>query len=311
MIASQVRTMIDFRPVAVGDKALYNRFLTDGNLRGCESSFANVFLWGQQNIAVLDNHLLLFSCFGKRCVYPYPLGHGDKKTVLDAIIGDAHARGISCRITTMTEEAADTLRTLYPGKFRFYADEGAFDYVYSIDDLAELKGKKYHGKRNHIHRFREQFPDYTVTELNDDTLPVVRRMTDTWFAARQEEDPAGEYHKEKAALDKAFLHYRELQMDCLALMNGEEVLAVTMGSHLSDDTVDVHFEKARSDIQGAYTAINWEFARYIRNKYPSVRYLDREEDMGIEGLRKAKQSYHPHHMIYKCWAQLAEDGHDD
>ncbi len=311
MIAAQPRTMIDFRPVTPEDKALFDRFLPDSSWRGCESSFANVFLWGQQNIAVLDNHLLLFSCFGKRCLYPYPIGLGDKKAVLDAIITDARARGIPCRITSMNDEAAETLRTLYPGRFRFHADEGSFDYVYAIDDLADLKGKKYHGKRNHINRFKEQFPDYTVVTLNDDNLPMIRHMTDAWFTTREAEDPTGDYSKEKAALDKAFLYYRELQMDCLALMNGNEVLAVTMGSHMSADTVDVHFEKARSDIQGAYTAINWEFARYIRNRYPDVRYLDREEDMGIEGLRRAKQSYYPHHMVQKCWAQLVEESDDN
>ena len=79
---------------------------------------------------------------------------------------------------------------------------------------------------------------------------------------------------------------------------------------MSEDTFDIHFEKACSDIQGAYAAVNYEFARYIRNKYPNIRYLDREEDMGIEGLRKAKQSYHPHHMVEKYVACLLEDEND-
>ena len=83
-----------------------------------------------------------------------------------------------------------------------------------------------------------------------------------------------------------------------------------MGSRLTQDTFDVQFEKAQANIQGAYPAINYEFARYIREKYPDIKYLDREEDMGLEGLRKAKQSYYPHHMIEKCWACLLEDGYD-
>ena len=94
------------------------------------------------------------------------------------------------------------------------------------------------------------------------------------------------------------------------LLDGDRVLAFTMGSRLSADTVDVHFEKARADVNGAYTAINCEFARYIRAKHPDIRFLNREEDMGLEGLRKAKQSYRPHHMVEKCWACLLEDGYD-
>ena len=91
------------------------------------------------------------------------------------------------------------------------------------------------------------------------------------------------------------------------LVNGDEILAFTMASRLSEDTFDVHFEKARPDIQGAYAAINCELARYIRDKHPEVKFLDREEDMGIEGLRKAKQSYYPHHQVEKCFAWLSEE----
>ena len=85
---------------------------------------------------------------------------------------------------------------------------------------------------------------------------------------------------------------------------------MTIASRLSQDTLDVHFEKARADIQGAYVAINCSLARYIRDKYPDIKYLDREEDMGLEGLRRAKRSYHPHHMVKKYWACLLEDGYD-
>ena len=99
-------------------------------------------------------------------------------------------------------------------------------------------------------------------------------------------------------------------MEGLLLRDGERVLALTLGSFLSEDTFDVQFEKARADAQGAYPAINQGFARYLRDKYPHLRYLDREEDMGLEGLRRAKQSYHPHHMAKKCWACLLEDGYD-
>ena len=105
-------------------------------------------------------------------------------------------------------------------------------------------------------------------------------------------------------------HFEELKMEGLVLLEGDSVLAVTMGSRLSEDTVDVHFEKADADYPGAYALINRAFARYIREKYPEVKFLNREEDMGLEGLRKAKLSYCPHHMVEKGWACLLEDGYD-
>ena len=94
------------------------------------------------------------------------------------------------------------------------------------------------------------------------------------------------------------------------LLDGGELLAVTLGTSLNETTFDVNFEKARADVDGAYTVINQEFARYLRQKYPALRYLNREDDLGLEGLRKAKESYCPDHLVEKCWACLLEAGCD-
>ena len=91
--------------------------------------------------------------------------------------------------------------------------------------------------------------------------------------------------------------------DGIVLTCGERIIAFTMASRMSRDTLDVHFEKAVTDINGVYAAVNYEFARYARVKYPDIKFLDREEDMGIEGLRKAKESYYPHHLVVKYSAQ--------
>jgi len=309
---SETKTLqkIDFRPFDVEDRELYEKFLMGESERGCEFSFANLYLWGRQNFAVAHDHIVLFSQFDRKSVYPYPIGKGDKKAVIDAIIDDSRSRGIPCRITGLGETAMRTITDIYPNQFRFHCDEGSFDYVYDINDLAELKGKKYHGKRNHLHRFKENFPAYRVEALGEENINAVRQMTEEWYSTKLAENPHGDYHMERAALEKAFRQHKELGMNGLVLMDGDVVLAVTLGSRLSADTIDVHFEKALSGVDGVYTAINHEFAKYIRNKYPSIKFLNREEDMGIEGLRKAKKSYRPHHMVEKCWACLLEDGYD-
>ena len=310
MIESQALTKISFQRFAPEDKELYESYLTDGSSRGCEFSFANLYLWGRQRFAVLHGHIVLFSQFDRRSVYPFPLGQGDKKAVLDAIIADARARDIPCRITGLDAEAKALLEALYPQKFRFHCDEGSFDYVYAIDDLADLIGKKYHGKRNHLHRFEETYPNWSVVPLGEENVGKVGQMLNDWYRARLEENPNSDFQMEQAALEKALRDYKALEMDGLVLLDGEDVLAFTLASRLSEDTMDVHFEKARPNAPGAYAAINRELARYLRKKYPSVRFLNREEDMGLEGLRRAKQSYYPHHMVEKCWAHLLEDGYD-
>ena len=275
--------------------------------KGCEYAFTNLFLWGRQRATFVNGFLVLFSQFDRRAVYPFPAGDGDIRPVLDAIIHDAQARGIPCCITGMNADNKAVLQQLYPGKFRFQCDRSSFDYVYRIDDLADLKGRRYQKKRNHIHRFHSLFPDAYTVPLSGANLPAVREMAAQWFRAREEKDPTGSYVLEKVALERAFTHYEALALDGLVLMDGDRVLAFTMASRLSEDTMDIHFEKALEDADGAYPAINQAFAQYLREKYPAVQHLDREEDMGIEGLRKAKMSYYPEFLTEKCWARLWEE----
>ena len=302
--------MIEFRKLTPEDRERYEQLHFACGERGCEFTFANLYLWGRQRIAFLHDHAVLFSQFDRRTVYPFPVGGGDKKAALEAIINDAHERDIPCRLTGLTEENIRLLEELYPGKFFFHCDRDSYDYVYAIDDLAELKGKKYQKKRNHVNRFRTEHPDYRVQPLCDELLEDVKALVDGWYESRLAQDPTADFLMERRAIEKALRDYEKLGLETLVLLDGRQVLAVTMGSFLSENTVDVHFEKAREDVDGAYAAINCEFARYLREKYPQLQFLNREEDMGIPGLRKAKESYLPHHLTEKCWAHLREDEYD-
>ncbi len=301
---------MEWKPVTLEDKPLYERILFAGSERGCEYAFINLLFWAKAKMAVLQDHIVLFSQF-KGGTYFYPIGVGDKKPILDAIRADAEERGIACRIFGLRAAEKKKLEEFYPGEFCFRTNVDWHDYVYAIDDLADLKGQKYHRKRNHFNRFWDAFPDYRVEPLGEENLPKVSAMVKDWYDAKMSDNPDGDFAMEQDALDNALRYFHELDMEGLVLLHGGRVLAVTLGSRLAEDTFDVHYEKARLDANGAYAAINCEFARYIRDKFPSIRFLNREEDMGIEGLRQAKQRYYPHHMVEKYWACLAEDDCDE
>ena len=254
--------------------------------------------------------MAFFSHFYGRSVYPYPIGNGDRKAVIEAILQDARDRGIPCRITGMTAADREELEAWFPDKFTLRTHRDSFDYVYATDDLADLKGRKFQKKRNHFNRFRAEHPNYEILPLNSCNMALAQHMVNDWYVNRLKEDPHGDYLLENIALARAFQNYTALQMEGLLLLDDGKVLAVTMGSRLSNDTFDIHFEKAREDIEGAYAAINCEFARYLRLKHPEVQFLDREDDLGLEGLRKAKLSYNPHHMAEKHWAYCTEDIHE-
>lgn len=302
--------MMDYRHITLDDKARYASIRLCAGERGCEYGFANLFLWGRQRMAFDGERVSVFSQFDRRSVYLFPIGCGDLKSTVDKIIHDAKVRDIPCRLTGLTEEDRRFLEENYPGRFRFHTDRNSFDYLYSIDDLADLPGRKYQRKRNHLNRFKQLYPHHEIQPLTANNVQQVRCMVDCWYAQRQQQDPMADFQMEQAALSKALEHFSELDMEGLALYINGKPAAMTLGSFLTEQTFDVQFEKALEGFDGAYTAINNAFARYLRGKYPNLRWLDREEDMGIEGLRKAKLSYHPVCLREKYWARLLEEGYD-
>ena len=301
--------MIDFQRIQLSHKEAYEAILMASPERGCEYSFANLYLWGMQELAFRHGCALRFSHFHGKSVYPYPIGAGDKQAAVSDILLDAKLRGIPCRIIGMTQADKEELEHLFPGKFYIRADRDSFDYVYDINDLADLRGRKFQSKRNHFNRFCADHPDHRAVPMTCDMLPKAKAFVEGWYSRRREADPDGDYLLESVALARLFNHCGELDMEGLVLMDGEEILAITMGSRLSADTFDIHFEKAREDVSGAYNAINCHFARHLRLKYPQVQFLNREEDMGLEGLRISKLGYRPHHMVEKYRAVVMEDLH--
>lgn len=303
--------MIDFQRPVPAQKEQYNNLLFSCPERGCEYSFSNLYLWGHQKIAFLHDCAVIFSHFHGKSVYPYPVGSGNKKAAIEALLQDAQERGIPCRITGITSSDREELEQLFPGRFLICPNRDNFDYVYDIHDLADLRGRKFQSKRNHFNRFCADHPEHQVIPMTNDILPLVKAFVENWYARRRETDPLGDYLLENLAMARMFNHWDELGMEGIAVMDGGEILAVTAGSRLSEHTFDIHFEKALETVPGAYNAVNCQFARYLRLKYPEVTFLNREDDMGLEGLRTAKLSYRPHHMVEKYWAYVQEYIHED
>ena len=303
--------MISFSRLQLAQKAQYEDILFACGSRSCEYSFANLYLWGRQEAAFFPEGIAFFSHFYGKSVYPYPIGTGDRRAIVETVIQDAQARGIPCRFTSLTRPETEELESWFPGRFLFRPDRDGFDYVYAIDDLADLKGRKFQKKRNHVHKFQASHPDCLSVPLEKENLPQAQEMVAQWFRQRLAEDPHGDYLLEQIALSRAFRHFEALGMEGLMLVENGQVLAVTLASRLSENTMDVHFEKAREDVDGAYAAVNCEFARHLRLKHPELAFLNREDDLGLPGLRQAKLSYQPHHMEEKYCAYLAEGLHGE
>lgn len=295
--------MMNFQKIDLSRKDAYNAYLHTCTERGCEYSLVNLYIWGRQRIALTDGCLAVFSQFQRSSVYPFPIGKGDIAKVLDAIIHDAQMRGLECRLTSMTAQDCAFLEEHYPGRFQFHPDRSSCDYVYDIRKLSALPGRKYQRKRNHVNRFYQNHPDCRVVPIEESLLPQVKAMADAWYEGRKEED----FSLEQRALHRALEMWTQLSLEGIVLTENGKILAMTAGSYLNEDTFDVHFEKALEEVDGAYAAINQSFAAYLTEKYPGLQWLNREDDLGLPGLRKAKLSYCPDRLIVKFWANLLED----
>lgn len=299
--------MIDFHRLTDADLQKYLQHVPCCENRGCEYSFVNLRIWGRQQAAFEDGFLILFSQFDRFSVYPFPLGRGDVKPILDRMILDARSRGIPFRLSSLTKSDCDLIEALYPGRFQFHTDRDSYDYIYRTEDLASLRGKRYQSKRNFVNRFHLNHPECKYLPLDSSTETLAKDVAAQWMAEKLADDPLADFHLERTALERAFAHREGLGLEGMVLVENDRPIAMTMGSRLCRNTFDIHFEKAVAGYDGAYAAINQAFARYLQEKYPEVEYLNREDDMGIPGLRKAKLSYHPDHLVEKYWARLWEE----
>ena len=297
--------MIDFRTPQPSDKAWVDALLAQADYRGCDSNFTNLFVWSRaygQEIAQVNGFLVTHLCGRMGCSYMYPAGSGDLAAAIDILAREADERRQPLRLVCLTTRQMEELDRLMPGRFAYEADRDGFDYLYDIDRLADLTGKKLHAKRNHINRFMDNNPSWVYEEITPQTLPECLEMDQEWYRRSMVREGAAEERDlgdEGIALRTAMDHYHALGLEGGLIRVYGEVVAFTMGDRLNSDTYDVHFEKAYGELQGAYAMINREFARWVRAKHPNVRYLNREDDMGVEGLRKAKESYYPDRMVEK------------
>lgn len=189
----------------------------------------------------------------------------------------------------VTPENFSQMEEWYPGQFRIEYDRDQADYIYETEKLATLAGKKLHGKRNHINKFKQLYPDWSYESLSDENVEACFQMALKWRNSNGcNDDP--EKNAEMCVSLNSLRLYKELGFKGGVLRNGEKIVAFTVGEELCKDTFVVHIEKAFADVQGAYPMINQQF---VEHECMDYTYVNREDDAGEEGLRKAKLSYRP------------------
>lgn len=282
-----------FEPVALSQRERYLSIAMQNPLQSAERGFATLYLWSAtygQKLAFTGDHAVIR--FGKDGNYKYmfPVGAPSPRPIIDALL-QAQA---PLRLVSVNERELSWLLDAYPDTFDVREVRDYEDYLYSAESLDTLAGKKLHAKRNHINAFCAAH-EWSVRSLTPADFDDCRAILDAWCAER----PSDSVQHERRAIDRAFHAFSELELHGALLVADGQSVAFTIGSMITPDTLDVHFEKALPLVSGAYPTINREFVRMMRRRFPTLAWVNREEDMGIENLRKAKLSYHPAALIKK------------
>lgn len=291
-----VSELYDFKPLGLHDKETFDDFFSQDPPETSELTFTNLFMWRHRYhphwrtwenclVVVIQDHGGLWTALP-------PVGRGNIRDALNFIVSQLKSLHGEARIARVGQNFLESHVDSH--LFRVEQDSGNSDYLYRCSDLITLPGNKYHKKKNLINQFTKKY-DFEYRNLSRELVQSFLDLQENWCELRDCASDAGLADEDQAVYE-ALEHYDSLKFQGGAIMIQGQVAAFSLGEMLNRNTAVIHIEKADPSITGLYAAINNFFCR---EAWSQVEYINREQDLGLEGLRKAKLSYHPHHLVHK------------
>jgi hypothetical protein len=296
--------MLNFKNITLIDKENVQQHTLSCEHKNCDLAFANLFIWQflyNTKIAFKDDFMFVKYFYNNKLYYMLPTGNGDLVQAIKIIMQDARIEGQRFCMQGLVPKMCERLQQLMPDNFNFLSNRNYSDYLYLRDDLVNLSGKKFQPKRNHINQFLKNYKNYQFTNITPELIPQCLKLEYTWANSSTTAQEGIALAAEQRAINIALENYEALGLSGGALLVDNKVVAFTFGSQISECTFDVSVEKANTEIIGVYAMVNNLFAKKIPEKFI---YINREEDLGIEGLRKAKLSYQPIDILEKFTVHL-------
>lgn len=290
--------MINFKQITLSDKKDIDAAFEGNIYRACDFCFANLYAWNARfkTVFAIEHRtiFLRFQDLDGQLYYMMPIGKMPLKDAFDLIMQDAIDNKTPFQMKGITSRMWDNIQAEMPGRFRYLPDKDNYEYIYLSEKLIKLSGKKLQSKRNHINRFKADNPDWEYFPITTrEELDECSKMLDEWeevSISKVDFSKRYDYIATKIMINQFF----ELQLQGGAIRVNGQIVAFSIGEQLTTDSFVVHVEKAFSGINGAYTIINQQFIEHTASEFT---YINREEDMGIENLRKAKMSYYPEILL--------------
>lgn len=278
----------------IEDYKRISEFLNNDNENSCEDTFINLLVWQKPYdiyYEIFDDCLIVYSVEGNEKLFRLPFCKDFYKGFSRMIELNG---GSLPKIWSPDGESFKKFNEMYADKYDFIEDRNGFDYLYLRDDLVYLSGKKYHSKRNHISAFSKAY-NWRYETINDKNKLKIIECLEEWYQKNSEKTDMY-IDAEKVGILTVLDNLEKLNVKGGAIFVEDKAVAFSLGSPINSKTFNIFFEKALPEYSGAYALINREFAKMAAEGYT---YINREDDMGIEGLRRAKLSYKPIELIKK------------
>jgi uncharacterized protein len=285
-----------FRELLFEDKPLFDAVFTQFPPLISEFTFTNLFIWRhayQTKISQFNHFLCLFLGQGENSFFFPPIGEGDMVKCVQALLQSFKEKEALPKMDRVPEATVAKMDLKREGLMAVFNRDQS-DYIYLTQELIELRGRKLHRKRNHIKQFKEKH-SYQYLPLSKEWIPECLQLETEWCDLRHCEAIPG-LANESVAIKEAFTYFEDLGVKGGAILIEGKVEAFAFGEPLNPETVVIHIEKANPAYEGLYPLINQAF---LENQWSGYPYVNREQDLGEEGLRKAKESYFPHQKVNK------------
>lgn len=297
--------MIEYKKISLEDKALFDSYLNKDFFYLSDISFGNLYIWHKAreiSFAIIKNSLVIRTCYkGSKPFYFFPIGENeiDKIECIEEMIRDCEQKGEILEFHSLEEKSVDILNKHFQDRFSIISNRDRSDYVYNIKELIELSGRKYHKKKNHLNQFLQTYPDFKYQSIDSSNKYKVLDVWKKWFSAQGEVSDG--LKNENTGIIDALNDYESLRFRGGFVSVDDNIIAFSFGEVINSEMAVIHIEKADFNYHGAYQIINQQL---LLNEFNSYLYANREEDLGIEGLRRAKMSYNPAFLVEKFEAVL-------
>lgn len=298
---------MNFKELEKQDKHILDTFFQNDYHENAHLNFTNLYMWRKPYHIrwTIQRGVLYIVCkYQGKLMALQPLCPVNKtKEAIRTIISYFDKSGFPLCFTGLEGSFAKQLSRYPNADFVLKSGRDDADYVYAMEYLLTLAGRKFQSKRNHINSLKQTYPQTQYLPITAEIIPQCRAFLKSWYKDYNQKNPGDPFiDVEKAGLLEILDDFQYFKLKGGVLTIDNEVVALAIGEQLNDDTAVIHIEKAHASIRGAYPMINQQF---VENEWQSMTYINREEDMGLEGLRKAKESYHPVKMIIKYQSTLA------